>query len=842
MDTKAQQLRYLAAFYGKTTIDELMKNFQKNLFSSLNQYECEKKLKLVKSLVIKEGSPLDVLCIVAAGKKTTEGTKSIPANDTMLECVTQYNIFKNSLDLSMKSATSCVAVGCSPFFIKKWSLDEELKGYPVTFVVENKDEKDVLNAYFQNSRYSGANRKEIEVKSIFDFVSEVKEEKELKYRNILIRASGISERNRKCLRDLFIDFYAHRQRLFYFGSDEDMVKFAGEIGSRDIAIKEACLIPSGLADVTIPKYKTLWECESKPEVITKVIKVYRAINVNKRGDIQSISIRDVNPILIDMDRLIATGNSLRKEYERVESSKDSRSKRAPAQRVYFSPEIVIWYNVSSKHEKTRAEAYIYKSSIDSKVNGENATRRNRIEESRKHTGRIKKDEVLSWIKFTYPFSISSKKNNSKAVTTINIRDVIASEYKGRYENQSGDDFLNISFRTAWYIFPEIGEQLSPNEIQLLHNIAMGPLGELNIVDTTADEYADALENDDELSRNKRALNLISILLDFAVRKNLCRQNVIDEAITNDNFSRKQFKIIRRNLTKKSLTKEQFLQLISKIKSELDNNNWKYLGVLIRLCTGLQGNIVSALTWDDYEHVIDYDFYCFHIYRQVVNDGTDYKLFSSIEQSRCVPVCSLLNEYLGIKLARDKDMYPESYRNQLIINLESDGLNKKNVTPIELARICKDAIFCLGIKEDLISVPDSAKGTIDTDISRYAGDLFRSNYIYWCTRADLTADEISYLVGNQAVTTIGKHYVDYLCDDLQFSLFVKQERIFTMILENNETSVERSNDKRRIGIKVKGPFCTRISVESICKSNHGSNVEIESKYGFALKVEQVKGEG
>ena len=146
MDTKAQQLRYLAAFYGKTTIDELMKNFQKNLFSSLNQYECEKKLKLVKSLVIKEGSPLDVLCIVAAGKKTTEGTKSIPANDTMLECVTLYNIFKNSLDLSMKSATSCVAVGCSPFFIKKWSLDEELKGYPVTFVVENKDENDLLNA------------------------------------------------------------------------------------------------------------------------------------------------------------------------------------------------------------------------------------------------------------------------------------------------------------------------------------------------------------------------------------------------------------------------------------------------------------------------------------------------------------------------------------------------------------------------------------------------------------------------------------------------------------------------------------------------------------------------
>ncbi|WP_446787604.1 hypothetical protein, partial [Macellibacteroides fermentans] len=608
MASKAQQRKYISAFYKKTTMDEMMSKFPKSVFSGLNDHERQKKLKEVKIEALKAaGNPLNALCIVDAGKKTTEGIRTIPANDTMLECILIYNIFKNSVDLSLKSVTSCVVVGPSPFFIKQWALDDEVIGYPVTFIIENEDERDALNVHFQNRSYSGANKKEIEVRSFDEFADEVKDNKELKYRNILVIGSGISGNNRKRLRELCLKFSKYRQRLFYFGPDEDLVEFAGEIGSRDFAVKEACLIPHGLANVKTPKYKTFWICESNPKVMTKVIKLYRALKVNNKGDMQRISITDAKTTPIDKESLIATGNSLRKECERVERGEDSRPKRDPAKRVFFSPEIEVWYNVSSKHGKTRVEAYVRSSS-----DLEKATKRNRIDESRKHIGRIKEDEVLSWLKFTYPFSTASKKDDSKSDITIKIRDVIAKEYRDAYEKQSGDDFSSISFRTVWFIFPEIGEQLSPDEIQLLQNIAMGPLGELNIVDATADEFADALENYDELSQNKRALNLISILLDFAVRQGFCRLNVVDQAIREGTSSRKQFRIIRSNLAKKSLTKVEFLYLLSAIRRELDNNNWKYLGVLIRLCTGLQGNIVSALTWDDYEHVIDYDFYCFHI--------------------------------------------------------------------------------------------------------------------------------------------------------------------------------------------------------------------------------------
>lgn len=842
METKAQQFKYLAAFYDKTTIDELLAKFRKSVFINLSQDEWKNKLNLIKRLVIKEGSPLDILCIVAASKKTTMGTKTIPANDTMLECTLIYNIYKNSLDLGMKSGTSCVVVGCSPFFIKKWAQDEEYIGYPVTFVVENADERDVLRTHFQNARYSGTNKKEIEIESLSEFANQVTEQGEFCYRNILVIGGGISEDNRARIRNLFLRFSTSTQRFFYFGGDEDLVKFAEEIGPRNFDIKTGCLIPSGLVDVTAPKYKTFWLCESKSTNTTKIVQLHRAIKVSERSAIQNVLIRDNDAIQIDMAHLIATGKSLRREYKDVESGDANRTKRIPAQRVLFSPEIEIWYNISSKledsdHEKTRAEAYICKNDRVSKSKNENLPRGKKIEASSKHVVSIKKSEVSNWAKYIYPFSVASGRNTSESKE---IRRIISSEYRGKYEAQSGDEFLCISFRTAWYIFHEIENQLSGNEIQMLHSIAMGPLGELNIWDATADEYADALENYEDSLQNIKAINLISVFLDFAVRKGLCSKNVIDGAIKNESSTKRQFTMIRSSLTKKSFTLEELYRLLSLISKEIEDGNWEYIGVLIRLCTGLPGNIVCALNWDDYAFVRNYGFHQLLIYQQMINDGMEYKLLASKEDNRCLPVCSLLNEYLQRKLKRDKELFPESYRNRLIIAPGSNDSNEKIITPIELAQICKTTVLNLGIKEEVISIPDSKKGTIETDLSRYAGDIFRSNYVFWSTKVKFTADEICYLIGNKTVTTLGTHYIDYMCDDIQLLLYAKQERIFNIIqkkssIEIETVQIEGGRKSRRV--HVKGPMHARICIEATCNNENNGNVEIKSNYGFSLHAKR-----
>ena len=96
-------------------------------------------------------------------------------------------------------------------------------------------------------------------------------------------------------------------------------------------------------------------------------------------------------------------------------------------------------------------------------------------------------------------------------------------------------------------------------------------------------------------------------------------------------------MIRSSLTKKSFTLEELYRLLSLISKEIEDGNWEYIGVLIRLCTGLPGNIVCALNWDDYAFVIIYGFHQLLIYQQMINDGMEYKLLASKEDNRCLPV-------------------------------------------------------------------------------------------------------------------------------------------------------------------------------------------------------------
>ena len=91
-----------------------------------------------------------------------------------------------------------------------------------------------------------------------------------------------------------------------------------------------------------------------------------------------------------------------------------------------------------------------------------------------------------------------------------------------------------------------------------------------------------------------------------------------------------------------------------------------------------------------------------------------------------------------------------------------------MSPYKLSQNCKKEIENLNIDTNIITIPKKDGGTIETDLSKYAGDIFRSNYIYRLTKAMLSADDIRFLTGRKRATTVGQYYLDYnshRCNDI-----------------------------------------------------------------------------
>ena len=89
-----------------------------------------------------------------------------------------------------------------------------------------------------------------------------------------------------------------------------------------------------------------------------------------------------------------------------------------------------------------------------------------------------------------------------------------------------------------------------------------------------------------------------------------------------------FAKIRGSLAVRSLTKEELVAVFQTITTKLEAGETAYLGVLIRLLTGLESNIVCALKWGDFEEIADYGIYRLVVAHQVTNDGETVRGFDT----------------------------------------------------------------------------------------------------------------------------------------------------------------------------------------------------------------------
>jgi len=420
--------------------------------------------------------------------------------------------------------------------------------------------------------------------------------------------------------------------------------------------------------------------------------------------------------------------------------------------------------------------YVCEPVSEEKLQAGGRPRGKRILESVKVNMEVAQDSIESYLNEKYPYQqvFQRQENGEKR----SIRSVIGAAFQKVLEKQS------ICLKSLVYIYPELDGKYLQRDYVILREISYSCLGSQSLESLSEDDFYAFLESNYH-DNAIRCLSILSVALDFAKEREHCSENVLEKALSNSSKSDRAFASLRSALTKKTLTEGEMDRFLDLLLKRIQRSP-KWLGVLVKLLTGLESNIVCGLRWMDFVKVESYGFYQLHVYSQLSNDGKTAKGFDSDDDYRCIPCSEILATAIVDRKIR-LEMFGIVAKDEFIVK-ESDSPRelKRPLAPRELDVLTKDLIRMLGIPDVAVSIPDLDGGFKDTNLSKYQGDLLRENFRYWAlTKAKLLDDEIQYLLGNRRSTTFGIFYCDYLCDASQYLLYSKLRRMDAILLYPSE---------------------------------------------------------
>lgn len=274
-----------------------------------------------------------------------------------------------------------------------------------------------------------------------------------------------------------------------------------------------------------------------------------------------------------------------------------------------------------------------------------------------------------------------------------------------------------------------------------------------------------------------------------------------------------------------------------VTKELEAGDERYLGVLIRMLTGLEVNIVCALTCGDVERVRKYAFRKIAITRQMKNDGSTCTGFDSVEDYRFIPCTVLMSKYIDQRLAKVKKDFSGIELNKIPLVPSKDGITP--ITPVELSRICKKVIEQIGIDPRVIEVPAADGGRKESNLNHYGGDFFRENFRYWAKKTALSNDELLCLMGNKADTTLGRFYCDFLNDASLYIMATKLQRWHAMFEETGRDAclpVVLKRGVNELAISNKNPMSTFVE---LALPTGETELQFKGKYGMDLAISPIE---
>ena len=276
------------------------------------------------------------------------------------------------------------------------------------------------------------------------------------------------------------------------------------------------------------------------------------------------------------------------------------------------------------------------------------------------------------------------------------------------------------------------------------------------------------------------------LLAAALRNGEIRKNPVEQILEREKKqqSKKDIAELKNALAKRSFRTDEESLLLKMLHLDTGDNA-EHLAVVIRFFTGIEANIVSALTWRDIYHIPVVGIDQFRIYRQFDNITAKIHPFDSPSSYRRIPIAPTLKAALDAR------------RNYLIKNLHIEKIHdlqivapdpyvidvtKPQIVPRTINKWSQKAVQRIGIEDNCITTSDE-KGVIETNLSDYHGDIFRSNFKYRANyTCGFTEAEACYVLGLRQSSPFGKNYCDFTNDLAQFVIYQKLCRWEAMLAE------------------------------------------------------------
>lgn len=808
--SREQQFEVLKRYFLKNeSSKQIVDQFPPYHFAKM-QSPSERKEAMQKALILlSEIPPFDALCAISIYKKhsSSYSLSSVIKNDVPLENGLIYSLFTTRTLLDLEPDKEILIFNPSPFFAQKWLKDSATKNKKVSFIFPNSNISEIINYHFREGTYAIDPGKKVSFLSFEQWQEQLTRspsESRLSHSKILLFACGMSlsaqtswyqliKKNVVTSADIFI-------LLSSYEFDHAHSPFSSELDDPHINILTVETIPQGINNSTSPRRKIFIHClynteESFSFGTTKV----SAFTLNTDLKMQALSKMFDDPVEIDQHNLVGLYCSIRELYQReLLTRKATGRKNVAAISHEFTPDITIWcsktYPPNNKN-RPRLEAYVCSPGDPKRIENGFRDRGTIIEETKKHTVRIPDQNISSWLDSVYPFSsVHPRRPSDKPSEGISrkpsicIREQIIDKYTPYLAGK------NIALKTFWYLYPNLENLYAAKDYATLSQMACSEIGFLRLDHITPSVCEDMLVTcfpDDSRENLLRRIGILSTALNKAVEYSFCNKNLLYQTIHEQHLRDKLFSQVRNALTKKHFTEAELLKAFEFVDQKIQAGELEYLGVMIRLLTGLDSNTICALKWKDIQEITDYKISKIIITRQVTNDGKETKGFDSLEDYLCFPCSLLLKKFLDNQYSQTKLLIPSfsNLEDCSIVNSRAAILDARNryaaFPPRELEKLCKETIMSVGIEDRIIEIPDSEKGTKETNLNRYQGDFFRENFRHWAlTRAKLTSDETLYLLGNKPETTFGIYYCDFLNDASQLMIFVKLLRWDAVFAANN----------------------------------------------------------
>ncbi len=605
-----------------------------------------------------------------------------------------------------------------------------------------------------------------------------------------------------------------------------------------------------------------------------------------KNNTRILAIENTKPIEFDLNNFMDSNLTLRQYIRSL--NRPTAAIKENAKPIHFSKEITFWYTIAEgpyKTYRTKKKVTVSVRHILLQQNtdiGVNNTENN-IRGPGKHrtikgtkidlypeASIVYDTEALhDFILWKYPYYIvnrtptgATSRGNEKP-----IRKYISDAYK---EEITGSE---ITLKTFLYINEDIDVRIFPPEDTetlaktsskgkrkkkeakqimkpvYLHDI-LAPIGDKFVRELEYDDFTSCLEDSQLLSDSSglylKSIKAIRNMLNHAMANAFCDTNVITEATKDDQALTSAMNRLRAALVKKHFTAKEFKSLYKKIISKLDGTNPEYLGVLIKLFTGLESHAICALEWSDFKKVTDYGFFQLHIYRQLPGNGMEPIPLESDSSIRCIP-CSpllgrILDEYAPRRGAAKQDGSSKQNEKRYILSWTKQSGAANPIKPPDLDKITRDLLNDeFGNKQTLFTLLSAEDGTgAEVDLSNYKGSIFRENIRYWTTmRCGFDIDEVAHILGNEKPTVLGRYYRDFNNDATQYMMYSKLARMDALLEYYNKPyaglkSLDIPSD-RTSDYEIKAESQTPLQLEISANSENPETITLSCYHGFSMFV-------